>query len=85
MESPFVRQGRGKNAGWLFVYTMSQVDKRACTQLSIWRTNIIELISEMYTMSQVDKCACTQLSIWRLVKMDLQQLVIRNKIKPLLC
>lgn len=31
----------------LFVYTMSQVDKRARTQLSIWRMYIIELISEM--------------------------------------
>ena len=64
---------------FLFVYTMSQVDKHACMQLSIWRMYIIELISEMmyevykrvgislldYTMSQVDKHACMQLSIWR--------------------
>ena len=50
--------------------TMSQVDKHACMQLSIWRMYIIELISEMVyevynrvgnglldlRMSQVNSC-----------------------------
>ena len=43
----YLRQSLINGCLYSFVYTMSQVDKRACTQLSIWRMYIIELLSEM--------------------------------------
>ena len=49
---PVIRTIRQSLKRWLsfFVKTMSQVDKHACMQLSIWRMYIIELISEMYPL-----------------------------------
>ena len=54
---------------WAFVYTMSQVDKRARTQLSIWRMYIIEPISEML-YEVYSRVGVSLLDLFQLVKMD---------------